>query len=66
LKFVREQFFLAATAQNIPIDNTGSASHRLAELLEEKLGRGTRSREDILLTGVFQHPRTLAFTETVD
>jgi len=41
-----------------PIDNTGSARHRLAELTEEKLARGTRSREDIPLTGLFQQPRT--------
>src|ERR1700686_5235715 len=42
-----------------PID-TGSASHRLAELTEEKLGRGTRSREDIPLTGLFQQPQAIA------
>jgi len=47
LKFVREQFFLAAVAQNIkatsavpqPTDNTGSARHHLTELRKEKLGR---------------------------
>jgi Transposase DDE domain len=66
LKFVRQQFFLAAAAQNIKrlvrflIDNIGPASHRLAERPEEKLGGGPRSREDITLTGLFQHPHLIA------
>jgi len=45
-----------------PIDNTGSVSHRLAEPTEEKLGRGIRSREDIPLTGLFQHPLPITLT----
>ena len=40
-----------------PADNTGSASYRLAEQREEKLGSGTRSRKSRSADVLFQHPR---------
>jgi hypothetical protein len=53
LKFVREQFFLAAvgpehqatSAVPQPTGNTSSASHLLAELTEHKLGSGILATE---------------------
>jgi hypothetical protein len=55
--------YQATSAVPQPTDNTGSASHHLAELREEKLGTGTCSREDIPFAGLFQHPRDLSPTQ---
>ena len=67
LKFVREQFFLAAAAQNThalpqPTDHTGSARHHLTELRKEKLGRDIVGAEDVSVGALFQHPRLISTT----
>ena len=46
-----------------PTDNTGSASHQLAERGEEKLGRHKLAAEKIFCDVLFQHPRL--FTSTI-
>jgi Transposase DDE domain len=68
MKFVREQFFLAAAAQNIkrlgavsqPTDSTHCGSHHLAEVRRENslaaILPAKKRRSD---HGVFQHPRMI-------
>jgi hypothetical protein len=47
----------ATSAVPQPTDNTGSASHQLAERGEEKLGRHKLAAEKIFCDVLFQHPR---------
>jgi Transposase DDE domain len=63
LRFVREQFFLAAAAQNVkrlvrflPTDNACSACHHLVELSEEKLDHATLAAEPTLRCPTFSTP----------
>jgi hypothetical protein len=47
----------ATSAVPQPTDNTGSASHQLAELGEEKFGKHKLAAEKIFCDVLFQHPR---------
>ncbi len=70
LKFVREQFFLAAVAQNIkrtravPQPSTTniarSVSHHLAEATEKTRQNHTRSQKRPSADALFQHPHLIS------